>query len=85
MQLNLTLYKKWFYQILDGKKKIEYRENKKYWQNRFRDRQKYDKVLFTNGYGKDKPFMLVELKKINETKNFFELHLGKILKSGNIA
>lgn len=67
--LKLTLKKKWYDMISSGEKKEEYREIKKYWEQRlelptlagFRTRLKeFDYVLFTNGYSKDSPQMKVE-------------------------
>ena len=57
--LHLTLKKKWFDLIASGKKKFEYRESKPYWDVRLLNKF-YDEIHFTNGYGKDKPFMRVK-------------------------
>lgn len=57
--LHLTLYRKWFDQISDGTKKIEYRDDTPYWRKRL-DGKVFDEVWFTNGYGKNRPFMRVE-------------------------
>jgi hypothetical protein len=59
--LHLTLHRKWFGMILLGQKKEEYREMKPYWNHRLSLR-KYDAISFRNGYAKDAPQILVELK-----------------------
>ncbi len=56
----LTLHKKWFDLILNGKKNIEYRELKQYWISRLLGK-KFDRVLFRNGYGKNRPQMIVQI------------------------
>jgi hypothetical protein len=63
--LHLTLKKKWFDLISEGKKKIEYREMKDYWITRLiGNAYKYDNILFRNGYRKDSPKMIVEIREI---------------------
>lgn len=61
--LHLTLKKKWFDMIASGEKKEEYREIKPYWNLRL-SRKSYDAIQFRNGYAKNSPKMLVELKAI---------------------
>lgn len=84
--LNLTLMKKWFDQILDGSKKIEYREIKSYWTKRLFDEKgnpiKYDFILFRNGYAKDCKKMKVEFLGVQMTDKY-EILLGKVLWNGN--
>lgn len=77
--LPLTLHKEWFDAIASGSKREEYREIKPYWQARLIGKR-YDEIHFTNGYGKDKPFMCVEcLEIVQDTKqNHFVIKLGKI-------
>jgi len=82
--LHLTLHKIYFDQILEGSKKIEYREIKPYWTKRFFDKQgkpiTYDLIFFKNGYNKNSPTMEVEWKGIKKNKQY-EISLGKVLKS----
>lgn len=102
--LKLTLKKKWFDMILSGEKKEEYRELKKHWEQRLEDNRfvpfvyrfkEYDAVEFTNGYGKDKPRMLVECIRIDiddprpewygeNPKPCYVIFLGKILETHNL-
>ena len=85
--LHLTLHRKWFKQILEGTKKIEYREIKPYWTKRLFDSQnnpiKYDYIIFKNGYNKDCPIMKIEFLGIRKNKQY-EILLGKILEKHNI-
>ena len=68
--LKLTLKKKWFDMILCGEKKEEYREYKPYWITRlmnlgpegvFMSYKNFDYVEFTNGYGRKRPSVKLEL------------------------
>ena len=82
--LHLTLHKKWFDEILNGTKKIEYREIKPYWTKRLLDDEKpkkFDIILFRNGYGKKSPQMKVEFLGVKVENNKYNILLGKVLKS----
>jgi len=61
--LHLTLKKKWFDMIASGVKREEYREVKAYWDSRLFNKH-YDAIKFRNGYKKDAPSFLIELKDI---------------------
>ncbi len=86
--LHLTLYRKWFDLIAGRVKTSEFRTDTDYWRARLftggKARQ-YDEVWFTNGYGKNRPFMRVEFKEIRcvidktSQKPYFEIKLGDIL------
>lgn len=82
--LPLTLHKEWFDAIASGIKHEEYREIKPYWKVRLIGKT-YDEVHFTNGYGKDKPFMRVKCLEIVEdkSKNRFVIKLGEIIETKN--
>jgi hypothetical protein len=99
--LHLTLKKKWFDMILSGEKKEEYREIKPYWESRLCEKwslafypKEITTIVFTNGYGADKPSFEIELKSIDTgigkqkwggtTKPVFVLTLGEILSTKNI-
>jgi hypothetical protein len=104
--LHLTLTKKWFDMIACGEKQEEYREMKPFWYNRFvnsydNDTGEYlmkygaegDIVVFTNGYGVNRPQIEIELIEIRIAKNgnpnwgftqkCFGIKLGKILSIKN--
>ena len=80
--LHLTLMKKWFDEILSGKKKIEYREIKPYWTKRLFDSdgkpKQFDFILFKNGYSKGARSMKVEFKGLRIGKEY-EILLGEVL------
>lgn len=87
--LHLALKKRWFDLIRVGRKKNEYRELKDYWTKRLVGKD-YTHILFTNGYGKNRPSILVELKRLAKTLYWFEgkpcynLILGDIIKVKNL-
>ncbi len=72
--LHLTLKKKYFDEILSGKKKKEFRELKSYWISRLCTKKsieswglefkEFEKIIFKNGYKKNAPSFEIELKKI---------------------
>lgn len=66
--LHLTLFRRWFIDILEGTKTEEYREIKLFWAKRLL--QNYDTVTFRNGYASDAPLMVVEFKGV-ETKTIY--------------
>lgn len=89
--LHLTLKKEWFAMIASGKKLEEYREIKPYWNKRLLNRE-YDAIQFRNGYHRNAPTMIVELKEIfsglgivewgaPEGTSVYILRLGRILSS----
>ena len=83
--LHLTLMKEYFDAILSGEKKIENREIKHFWVQRLEEK-KYDYIHFVNGYGKDKPWMDVKMMSVvkDRSENLYKIHLGEILRKGNI-
>ena len=81
--LHLTLHRKWFDEILNGTKKIEYRDIKPYWTKRLFDNgkpKKFDEILFRNGYSKNSPKMRAEFLGIRIENGKYNILLGKVLK-----
>ncbi len=80
--LHLTLDRKWFDLILSGKKTIEYRECKPHWETRLEGKS-FDEIAFTNGYGKDRPFMRVEFTDMFNSRYYCKFigKNGEILKA----
>ena len=80
--LHLNLFRKYFDQIAEGIKTIEYRDKTDYWKKRIEGKE-YDFIKFRNGYRKDAPTMLVEYKGYSlghtEVGEQYELKLGKII------
>jgi hypothetical protein len=85
--LHLNLYRKYFDQILEGKKTTEYREVTPYWSKRLEGRY-YDVIQFRNGYRKDAPEMLVEFKGMGIDSDVqgarYAIELGEILETKNV-
>ncbi len=81
-RLHLSIYKKWFDEILLGSKKTEYREIKPFYDKLLKNH--YDEVKFVNGYGEERPFLVVKVTKIIKAKEFYEIHLGNIIETGNL-
>lgn len=102
--LHLNVKRKWFDMILEGEKKEEYREIKPFWDKRLeslfpqiiRNEVYYpivETVTFSNGYAKDRPQIVVELKGIEKNtgktfwgaelgKRYYVIELGEIIKAG---
>lgn len=87
--LHLILKKEFFDQIKSGEKTSEFREFKAFWIKRLMQSngsfKHFDLVHFRNGYHKDAPTLLLELKEIKiisnriswfSTKKVFEIVLG---------
>lgn len=81
--LHLVLMKDPFERIMNGSKKIEYRDRTDYWKKRI-EHKEYDYIKFRNGYAKNAPTMLVEYKgwNVNEDGDY-ELYLGKVIEVNN--
>ena len=75
--LHLNLFRKYFDEIANGTKTIEYRDKTDYWKKRI-EHKEYDVIKFRNGYAKDAPTMLVEYKGYSVDEEH-ELKLGKII------
>ena len=92
--VSMPIKKEWFNMILRGEKKEEYREIKEHWRSRLlHDKTTHLKLI--NGYGRDKPFLLIELKNITvgtgkeewgavRGEEYYVLELGEIIATGNL-
>ena len=82
--LHLNLFRKYFDEIAEGTKTIEYRKKTDYWKRRIEGRE-YDYIQFRNGYAKVAPTMLVEYNgyKVGFNENRYgeeyQIKLGKII------
>jgi hypothetical protein len=100
-ELHLTLVRRWWVMIRDGIKLEEYRELRPHWFSRlskdkhFFEPREYDVIRFVNGYGKDKPTIIVEFLGVtigkgnpkwgaHENSEYFVIKLGKILSTENV-
>ena len=79
--LRLTLKKKWFDLIVSGIKKSEFRSKSDWIESRIIDRY-YDYVLFTNGYGKDKDWVVL---RYNSYKEIDIRHYDEVLYKGGVV
>ncbi len=86
--LHLNLFRKYFDQILNGTKTIEYRDITPYWSKRLEGRH-YDVIQFRNGYAKVAPVMIVEFKGMGIANDVqgsrYAIQLGKILETKNVT
>lgn len=91
--LHLTLKKKWFDQIMEGKKKVEYREIKPYWTKRLCNPdgtyKHFDYIIFKNGYSKTVPWIIVKHEGMSQgyysewDKRVYCIALGEVLQRGD--
>lgn len=79
----LNLHHEFFAAIVEGRKRIEYRQRSPYWQARLEGRS-YDLVNFRNGYSSTAPEMVVEfvgLRRYGKGRTaYYAIRLGKIVK-----
>jgi hypothetical protein len=82
--LKIVIKKEWFDEIVSGKKKIEYREVKPFWQSRLYDaagkKRKYEKIEFINGYNADAKRMVTKYEGFLKKGNLFHIKVGRIIK-----
>ncbi len=76
--LHLNLYRKYFDQIAEKHKVVEYRDITPYWSKRLEGRH-YDVIKFRNGYAKKAPEMIVEYKGMYTTDSQYAIVLGEII------
>ena len=79
--LHLTLNRDPFDKIGLGKKKTEFRQPKSYWKRRL-EGQKYDVIIFRNGYSRNAPELTVEYLGLRKPKasrsGDYEIRLGRV-------
>ena len=91
--LHLNLYRKYFDQILNKEKVIEYRDITPYWSKRLecgddcshKRGKHYDVIKFRNGYRKNAPEMIVEYVGMFISDLEFAIILGNILETKNVT
>ena len=81
--LKIVIKKEWFDEIKSGKKKIEYREAKPFWDSRLKDANgkyiKYDEIEFINGYVKNARRMITKFDGVSLKDNIYNIKVGKII------
>lgn len=91
--LILHLKNKWFRKISSGEKTKEYRWYNDYWISRVIKKEMHTHIKFINGYGKNAPYLLFELIRvdiINDETDLgngkqFVFNLGKLISKGNLS
>jgi hypothetical protein len=86
--ITTTLEREWFAKIVDGSKKIEYREIKPYWTSRLRRVQTPFRLVLRNGMNRPIPVLTVRIDRIEpnpsrkgrKREGSYALHIGRILK-----
>ena len=78
--LTTTLKRQWFAEIVDGKKKIEYREIKPYWTSRLAKIKTPFRLVLRNGMTPPIPVLTVRIDKVRARQGNYELHIGRVLK-----
>jgi hypothetical protein len=80
--LHLTLHRRYFAEIVQRTKRIEYRRQSSHWNVRLEGR-KYDLILFRNGYNRHAPEMLIEFKELRRYgkghRAYYAIRVGRIL------
>src|SRR5947207_3079018 len=81
-----TLMREYFAQIVDGSKRIEYRQIKRYWTERLRKVSVPFRLVLRNGMNPPIPVLTVRIDKVvpdphgKGHRGNYELHIGRILK-----
>jgi len=82
--LKIVIRKEPFDEIASGKKKIEYREVKPFWQSRLYDdkgkKRLYDNIEFINGYNIDAKRMVTKYEGFDKKGELYHIKVGKIIK-----
>lgn len=92
--VTMPIKRKWFDMIRSGEKKEEYRTIGNYWRKRLLE-NKVKCLKLINGYGRDRPYIIVELRGIKEGVGrkewgavpgeiYFVLELGYVIDGGNL-
>ncbi len=80
-KITTTIKQPYLSQIVEGTKKIEYRDIKPYWTKRLAKVSVPFELRLINGMKKKAPEATMVIKKIrkNSRRGVYELHIGKIL------
>ena len=86
-KITTTIERQWLDDIVTGRKKIEYREIKPYWERRLATVTTPFSLRLINGMSANAPEATVEVTKVvrNTRGGAFELHIGKVLRVKNWA
>jgi hypothetical protein len=84
--ITTTIKREWFAQIVEGTKRIEYREIKPYWTKRLRNVKTPFVLVLRNGMRPPVPVVTVRIDRVTPsphgkaTRGDYELHIGRVLK-----
>jgi hypothetical protein len=86
--ITTTLARQWFAEIVDRKKKIEYREMKPYWTSRLKKVKTPFRLVLRNGMSPPIPVLTVRIDRIvpnpnrkgTRRKGSYALHIWRVLK-----
>lgn len=81
-----TLERQWFAQIVDRKKRVEYRQIKPYWTKTLRNVKPPFRLVLRNGMTPPVPVLTVRIDRIvpspwgKKRSGIYALHIGRVLK-----
>jgi hypothetical protein len=85
--ITTTLKREWFAKIVDGSKRIEYREIKPYWTSKLRKVNTPFRLVLRNGMSPPIPVLTVRIDRIVPSPKGkarkggdYALHIGRVLK-----
>lgn len=80
-KLTTTIQREWLREIVAGRKKVEYREIKKYWTERLNGVRIPFLLRLINGMTVRAPEVTVRIDKVrkNSQSGNYELHIGRII------
>ena len=80
--ITTTLKRQWFAEIVDGTKRVEYRDIKPYWTRRLSGVEVPFVLVLRNGMRPPVPVVTIRVDRIvrNSRRRCYELHIGRVLK-----
>lgn len=80
-KITTTIKRQWLSEIIEGVKKIEYREIKPYWTKRLKDISLPFELRLINGMNPPVPEVTVLIRKVttDRREGVYELHIRKVL------
>jgi hypothetical protein len=76
--ITTTIKREWFGRIVSRQKKVEYREDKPYWQRRLEGIEVPFRLKLINGMRLNSPRLTVTVVKVRKRNGIYELHLGRV-------
>jgi hypothetical protein len=80
-RITTTIKRQWLAQIIEGTKRIEYREIKPYWTKRLKDITSPFELRLINGMNPPVPELTVLIRKVtvDRSEGVYELHIKKVM------